>query len=83
MKREHQVPTANDHLPELRFQRDVEHLYRLGRRAVFEFLSEIGRARMCRTYIEELTARYAQLDPAIVRAVGANRFAALPIHGVA
>ena len=74
---------ANDLLQERRFRRDVERLHDLGVRATFEILAEVGRARMCRTYIEELTARYAQLDPAIVRAVGGDRFPAPPIHEVA
>ncbi len=83
MKRERQNLVAADMLQEHRFQRDVEFLHSLGARATFEILAEVGRARMCRTYIEELTARYAQLDPAVVRTVCGDRFPAPPVHEVA
>jgi hypothetical protein len=52
------------------FRRDVEHLHRLGPRAVGELLIELGARRMVRTEIELLLRRYRRLDPAIVAAVG-------------
>ena len=83
MKRERQNLVAADMLQERRFQRDVEFLHSLGARATFEILAEVGRARMCRTYIEELTARFARLDPKTVRAVDGDRFSPPPIYEVA
>jgi len=69
---------------DLRFRRDVQRLHRLGARAVYELLSELAAKRLLRTEIEQLVGTYAQLDPKIVRAVGADRLPPLPPpHGVA
>ena len=74
---------AEDLLQDRRFQRDVERLHGLGARAIYELLAEIGRARLCRLDIETRTARYAQLEPATVRAVNGDLFPPPPIHKVA
>lgn len=63
-----------DHAAERAFDRQVEALHRLGPRAVAEFLREIGARGMRWALIEQLLARYARLDPAVVRAVGGDRF---------
>jgi hypothetical protein len=65
---------------DLRFRRQVEHLHRLGRRPTAEFLAELGANYLIRQPIEQLLDRYSRLDPAAVRAVGADKFAAAPIH---
>ncbi len=59
-----------DTLAELRFQRHVEYLHRVGPRALGEFLAEIGATRSCRTEIDRRLARYANLNPEILRALG-------------
>jgi soluble lytic murein transglycosylase-like protein len=59
---------------DLRLQRDVAAVYRLGARALYELLREIGASTGARPLIDQIAARYAGLDPALVRAVGADRF---------
>ena len=48
---------------DLHFYRDVVRLHRLGPRAMYELLSEIGEQRLCRTFIEQRVQRYAEIDP--------------------
>ena len=72
----------HDVLLELRFQRHVERLRRLGPRAVGELLAEIGAARSCRMEIDRRLARYANLNPEFLWAIGGDRFPPLPIHEV-
>jgi hypothetical protein len=57
-------------LRDVRFRRDIERLHRLGRRAVGEMLAELAAARLLRTEIEALVARYTRLDPAALDAAG-------------
>ena len=63
-----------DLIRELRRRRHVERLHRLGPRAVDELLLDIGAERHCMTAIEDKLARYAELDPGLVTAVGGDRF---------
>jgi hypothetical protein len=60
-------------LGDVRLRRDVDQLHRLGPRAVYELLAEIGRDRLLRVYVERLVARYAALDPGVVASLGADR----------
>ena len=83
MKFQPQALPDDDLLQERRFQRDAERLHRLGPRVIYEILAEIGRARMCRTYVEDIVARYARLDLSAVHALDGDRFPAPPIHEVA
>ena len=83
MRRRRQFLTTDDWIQDRRLMRDVERLHGLGPRAVFEILSEVGRTRLCRTYIENVVARYAKIDPEAVRIVDGDRFPAPPIRGVA
>lgn len=70
----HPAPAANAApLIRLRRQRHVERLYRLGPRAVFELLDELDRVHRL-TDLDARLARYAAVDPEILRALGANRF---------
>lgn len=66
------------HAAERAFDRQAEALQRLGPRAVAELLRELAARGMQCTLIEQLLARYARLDPEIVRAVGGDRFAPPP-----
>jgi hypothetical protein len=56
-------------LGDIRLRRDVECLHRLGPRAVYELLSEIGREGLLRVDIERRVARYARLDSATLAAI--------------
>jgi hypothetical protein len=66
----------------LRRRRQIEALHRLGSRVVGELLEEIARYHGLRDDIDQRLARYAQLDPDALRAVGGDRFAPLPVHAV-
>jgi hypothetical protein len=66
------------HAVERAYDRQVEALHRLGPRAVAELLRELAARGMRRHLVEETLARYAALDPEIVRAVGGDRFAPPP-----
>ena len=70
------------HIRDLRLERDVERLCRLGPRPVLELLQEIGAARNILTFVEDRAAVYANLDPARLAAVGGDRLTPLPIHEV-
>ncbi len=71
-----------DFLASQRFQRHVTAVWELGPRAVAELLSEIGATRLCRQYIEDVTARYAAIDRAAIRITGGDTFPAIPIREV-
>jgi hypothetical protein len=57
-----------------RFERDVKALYRQGLRALAELLRHLGATSFRMTEIEQATARFAVLDPELLRAFGADRF---------
>ncbi len=64
------------------FERDVGRLHALGARPTAELLREVGARIGCMTVIEALLARYADLDPGVVQALGGDRFPPAPIHVV-
>ena len=75
----HQVPAASEEMPataevidfsDARLRRDVKLVHKLGPRALYEMLLEVSEDRSLRTYIEELVARYAAIDPAVLDAIG-------------
>jgi hypothetical protein len=59
-------------LADVRLRRHVERLHRLGPRATYELLAEIGREHLLRVDIEQRAARYAGLDPKVLRALGGD-----------
>jgi hypothetical protein len=62
--------TADLHdLDDIRLRRDIERVYELGPRAIFELLSEIGRECLLRVDIQRRVARYARLNPASLKAI--------------
>src|SRR4051812_4236975 len=62
-------------LADLRFEREVEALCRLGPRAVAELLARIGRDYLIRTAIDQLVADSARrLTPELLAALGGDRF---------
>ncbi len=69
-----------DHLEQMRFQRRVEHLHRLGPRAVGELLGEVANRIGGAPVITMLLAEYEQVTPAMVRAVGGDRFPVSPLR---
>ena len=66
-------------IADLRFQKSVEKLHRLGPRVLHALLCEFASDRMLQTEIERLIERYAGLRPERLRAV-ADRFAPAPIY---
>jgi len=72
--------SAEDTLRCLRLQRGSHHLHRLGVRALFEFLDELGREYLVADAIERKLAEYGHLDPKTLRAVGGDRFPPRPLH---
>jgi hypothetical protein len=70
-------------LADIRFRRAVTQLHALGPRVVAELLAEIAAAYLLRTPIEAMVERYiGRLDPATTRAIGADRFAPLPMRAI-
>lgn len=67
---------------DLRFRRQVEHLHRLGPRAIGELLAELGAERSIMTVIEQKLDAYAELDPEALEATGGDGFWPVPFHGV-
>lgn len=67
----------------LRPQRNVERIYALGPRVVSELLDELDRHHRLGSGLDQRLARYAELDPLILAAIGGDRFAHEPVHVVA
>ena len=62
----------------LKRKRQIEHVHRLGPRAVGELLYEVAGGKNLDRALEP----YQRLTPNLLKAVGGDRFAPLPIHGV-
>ncbi len=75
-------PIAAEVVANLRFRREVERMCHLGSRTVYEFLTEIGEQRLCRTYLEQRIRRYADIDPEHLAACGGDTFPRPPLYGV-
>ncbi len=71
-----------DAVADLRRQRHVRKLHRLGPRALDALLVEIGSERGITTIIERKIERYAGLGAEALELAGGGRFPAPPIHGV-
>ncbi len=67
---------------DLQFRRNVERLHRLGPRAVYELLTEIGEQRLCRTFIEQRVQRYSEINPDHLAALDGDTFPRPPLRGV-
>ncbi len=57
-----------------RFERMIERLHRLGPRVFGELLAEIAAAAGQHVRVVDLVEEYAALDPAVLRAVGGDKF---------
>ena len=73
---------ATEVVADLRFRRQVEHLHRLGARAVGELLAELSVERDIRTVVDQKLTRYADLDPEALEAAGAADFWPPPLRKV-
>ena len=69
-----------DVVANLRRQRQVQALHRLGPRVLDELLAEIGAERGIATLIERKVARYAEIDPKALALTGGDRFPPAPIY---
>jgi hypothetical protein len=58
----------------LHHEHQVARLHALGPRPLFEMLAEIARSTGQPALIADHVAKYARLDPEIVRAIGADHF---------
>ena len=65
-------------IADLKRQRQIEHLHQLGPRAVGELLCEVAEGGD----LDHALAAYERLTPALLKAVGGDRFSPLPIHEV-
>ena len=64
----------------LRRQHLARRIHGLGARAVFEFLDEIARHHDLGDDLDRRLERFAALDPALLIAVGGDRFAPAPMR---
>jgi hypothetical protein len=67
-------------LRSVNFQRLVTMACALGPRVIAELLAKIGAEFLIRVPIEQKHARYARLDPEILRAVRGDRFPPVPLR---
>ena len=74
-----EVVAVQEALADLRFQRDLIKVHHLGPRAVGALLAEIGAQFSIQTSIEQIVARYAQIDPAAAEAFGVGKFPPRPL----
>ena len=65
-----------------RFERQVERLHNLGPRPLAEILAEIAAVTGRPDIVADRLQAYAQLDPEILRAVGADRFPPMALEVV-
>ena len=63
-----------------RWERQIERLHRLGPRAVAELLAALAAATGQHVRVVGLVEEYAQLDRAVLRAVGGDRFPPMPLE---
>jgi hypothetical protein len=61
-----------------RFEQNVTTLVARGPRGVAELLRHLGTTTLCTTEIEQTTARFAALDPDLLRLVCADQFSPHP-----
>ncbi len=73
---------VDDLVANLRFQRQIEKLHRLGPRPYGELLAEIGEQLKCRTFIDQRLRAYAALDPEVVRELDGGEFPRPPLYRV-
>ena len=67
-------------IADLRRQRHVRQLYRLGPRAIDALLIEIGAERSIMTLIERKIERYAGIAPEALEAASGDQFPPAPLY---
>jgi hypothetical protein len=77
-----QNPHQRQALRRLRRQRLVERVCALGARAVFELVDELDRHLGIGDDLDRRLQRYADADPELLHAFGADRFAPLPTRRI-
>ena len=70
--------SRNSAVADLRFARNLDKLYPFGPRIFAEILGRLGETSFRMTEIEEIVARFADLDHETLRAFGADRWPARP-----
>ena len=75
-------PIAAEAVANMRFRHRVQHLHRLGPRAVGELLAELGAERSIMTLIDQKLDTYAELEPETLEVTGGDGFWQPPLHGV-
>ena len=69
---------AAEIVADLRRQRQIEHIHRLGARAVSELLYEVAEGED----LDRALDAYSRLTPGLLKALGGDRFPPAPIHEV-
>jgi hypothetical protein len=64
---------------DLRLQRNVAKVHRLGPRTVYELLREVGAITGHRATVDAVVARYAAIDRTHLYVAGGDRFAPRPL----
>jgi hypothetical protein len=64
---------------DLRLQRNAVAIHRLGPRAVYELLVELGAITGHRAAVDELAERYGAIDRTHLHVAGGDRFAPRPL----
>ena len=64
---------------DLRLQRNVAKVHRLGARAMYQLLRELAAITGHRATVEAVVARYAAIDQAHLYVAGGDRFAPRPL----
>ena len=71
-----------DIIADMRQQRHVRKLHRLGPRVLDALLVEIGAERSITTIIEQKIERYAAIEPLALEATGGDNFWPVPVRKV-
>lgn len=73
---------GDDVIGDLRFQRQIQHLFHLGPRAVGEFLAEIAAERSIRAVVDIKLVQYGKLSREQVEIAGGCNFWPAPLRAV-
>lgn len=69
---------ANNVVADVKRQRQIEHVHRIGARAVAELLYEVAEGED----LDRALDAYGRLTPDLLKAVGADDFAPSPLHAI-
>ncbi len=77
-----QTVSTSQGLAGQRFERLIERVHALGPRVVSELLAEIAIATGEPGLIADHVEKYSRLDPAVLRAIGGDKFPPMPLEVV-